>query len=131
MIKANVKNPQSSLEYALYMIASSYFDECTVTSKRMEEKLFLYYCEEKADNQYLFEDMSIRYMDSLKKKLPEDFFKRKVNVKILKHKDFPTEIVFSSPDMRMSLICEYAGKKSRIFHRIRIRKKPASKKQAA
>ncbi len=67
MLKINVKNPntaQYQLEYVMYMMLSSYYRKARCLSKRMEQKLYLYYMDLTKEKQYILEDNVIRCIEA-------------------------------------------------------------------
>ena len=112
MVKMNLTNNQTSFEYALYMIASSYFDKAECRNIFLERNMLLKYREQKLDSQYKMEDICIDYMDKLYEKLPADFLKQKIRVHLSKRKDGTTDILFVSRNYILELFGIYAGKKS-------------------
>lgn len=122
MVKMNLTNNQTSFEYALYMIASSYFDRAECRNVFLERNMMLKYKEQKPDSQYKMEDICIGYMNELNKKLPADFLKQKIRVYFSKRKDGTTDILFVSGKYILELFGIYAGKKSVIDCRFWVRK---------
>ncbi len=119
MAKMNFSNDQTAFEYALYMIVSSYFEKCECKTPLTEGKMLLQYKEQKAEKQYAFEGLCIKYMQAMEAKLPHDLFERKVEVRLRKiREDLPTEIIFSKDDLTVSFFGIYAGKKTRFGYRI-------------
>ena len=80
MVKMSFTNNQTAFEYALYMIAGSYFDKATCKSKLIERNMLLQYKEQKIDKQYQMEDMCIRFMNKLAHNLPRNYFKQNMEV---------------------------------------------------
>lgn len=80
MVKMNFSNDQTAFAYAIYMIASSYFDKAICRNKFFEGTMVLQYKEQKNDTQYRMEDGCILLMDKLYKELPEDVFSHCVDV---------------------------------------------------
>lgn len=84
MVKMNFTNSQTSFEYALYMIAASYFNKSDCLSEITEKNMLLQYKEQKLNSQYQMEEICIEFMDNLVSKIPSRFFKRSVAVKLNK-----------------------------------------------
>lgn len=114
MVKMKFTNNQTAFEYALYMIAASYFDKAVCDTKYTEKSMLLQYKEQKIENQYKMEDVCIRFMDKLAETLPEKFFKQNMQVRLRKREGKPTEILFMSKKDAISFRGIYAGKKSQI-----------------
>ncbi len=115
----NVTNNQTAFEYALYMIAASYFNKVTCNSLINEKYMLLQYKEQKLDKQYQMEETCIRYMDELKKKFPKDFFQQNMNAKIRRHgKAAPTDIFFANDQYVIRFRGIYAGRKPQIEYRL-------------
>jgi len=67
------------------------------------------------NKQYLMEDICIRYMNSLVKRLPKNFFKQKMAVHIKRHGETaPSEIYFVGKNNILRFCGVFAGKKSKI-----------------
>ena len=118
MVKMNLTNNQTAFEYALYMIAASYFDKAVCMSYFTEKSMLLQYKEQKLDKQYQMEDVCIRFMDGVAEALPEKFFKQNMQVRLNKKEGAPTEIRFENEDYTLCCIGNYAGKKSKIEYRV-------------
>lgn len=117
MVKMNFTNNQTSFEYALYMIASSYFDKATCKSGVLERKMLIQYKELKLDKQYQMEEICISFMDELVAKMPKHFFNRNVTVKLNRIHSGLTEIIFIDKHIVFALQAKYAGKKPTIKYR--------------
>ncbi len=130
MVKMNFTNNQTAFEYALYMIAASYFDRTICISRVTERKMLLQYKEQKLNKQYQMEDICIEFMDDLAKKLPADFFNRTVEVKLNRMTSRIIEIIIGDNQSFIVFRAIYAGKKSEIQYQI-WRKKPQKKRRRA
>lgn len=111
MMKIKMKN-QAAMEYAMYMISSSYFEKVICPKSKMYEKtLFLYYKEEKNQTQYLMEDLCIKYMDEfVKKTLPDKIWKQCVEVHLVKDDKVKiTNIIFVGKYFTLKLIPQIRG----------------------
>ena len=120
MVKMNFTSKQAAFEYALYMIAASYFDKavCLEASSQMHEKnLLLQYKEQKQGSQIKLEDICIAYMDELEKKLPKKMLNQQVEVRFSRTAGKPSEICFLTPKYRLCLCGVYAGKDTRIEYK--------------
>ena len=119
MVKMSFTNNQTAFEYALYMIAGSYFDKATCKSKLIERNMFLQYKEQKIDKQYQMEDMCIRFMNKLVHKLPRNYLKQNMEVHLVRRQSGkPMEIIFANNTCMIDFICRYAGNKSQIDCRL-------------
>ena len=114
MAKMSLTNNQTAFEYALYMIASSYFDRVKCKNTILEKSMLLQYKEQKLDNQYKMEDICIAYMDGLQQKLPKDLFKQNTVVRFRKRQNGFTTLFFMSRKYVLEIQGIYAGKKSAI-----------------
>ena len=59
-IKQTKQNKQKAFDYCMYMMLSSYFAKATCTTRIHESQLYLYYQEEKTDDQVKMEQQCIR-----------------------------------------------------------------------
>jgi len=118
MVKMNFTDNQTAFEYALYMIAASYFDKAVCTSGFTEKGMLLQYKEQKLDKQYQMEDICIHFMDKFAKSLPKKFFQQNMQVRLGKRKNAPTKIFFENDKYILCFIGNYAGMKSKIDYRI-------------
>ena len=118
MMKMNLTNNQTAFTYALYMIASSYFDKAVCRNPLQERNMLLQYKEQKLSNQYDMEDLCIAYMDELQKKLPESFFKQNMTVHFRKNGNRITELLFVNRQCILEIYGVYKGKKSVIDCRL-------------
>lgn len=118
MVKMNFTNNQTAFEYALYMIAASYFDKSACLSEITEKNMLLQYKEQKLNSQYQMEEICIEFMDNLVSKIPSWFFKRSVAVKLNKTASGKTEIVIGDKQSFIVFHALYAGKKSQIQYQI-------------
>lgn len=118
MVKMNFTNSQTSFEYALYMIAASYFNKSACLSEITEKNMLLQYKEQKLNSQYQMEEICIEFMDNLVSKIPSRFFERSVAVKLNKTASGKTEIVIGDKQSFIVFHAPYAGKKSQIRYQI-------------
>lgn len=130
MVKMNFTNNQTAFEYALYMMAASYFDRTVCTSRLTERNMLLQYKKQKLNKQYQMEDTCIEFMDGLVKKIPADFFNRSVEAKLNRMESGLTEIIFGDAQSFIVFRALYAGKKSKIQYQI-WKKKPQKKTRRA
>lgn len=114
MAKMNLVNNQAAFEYALYMIASSYFESTKCRNAALEKKLLLSYRELKKESQFLMEDNCIRFMNKLVKKLPHSVFDENVLVELRRAENAPTEILFIGKNHILSFMGIYGGRHSKI-----------------
>lgn len=118
MMKMNLTNNQTAFTYALYMIASSYFDKTVCKNTLVERNMLLQYKEQRLNNQYEMEDICIAYMDGLKKKLPKSFFEQNMTVHFRKNGNRITELLFVNRQYILEICGIYKGKKSVIEYRL-------------
>lgn len=115
MQKMNFTTKQAAFDYALYMIASSYFDKTVCKSKLIERNMVVQYKEQKTDIQYKMEDICIKFMDSLEQKLPVGFFRQEMTVRLRREKaGAPTEIIFENGRFTLSFYGICVGKKYKV-----------------
>ena len=119
MTKTNFINDQRTFEYALYVIASSYFNKTSCKTKLTESSMLIQYKEQKLDKQYKMEEFCEAYMEELAYKLPHIIFEQNMTVHLRrKSSNLPTEILFKSEQFIIIFSCLYAGKKSEISYKI-------------
>lgn len=118
MVKMKFTDTQTAFDYALYMIATSYFDKAECKNTIKEKNMYIQYKEQKLDNQYKMEDICIDYMERLLKKLPEEVFKQNIKAYLRKLDDKHTEILLVGKAYALSLIGTYAGRNTVIDSRI-------------
>lgn len=120
MVKINFTNNQTAFEYALYMIAASYFDKAVCKSKFIERKMLVQYKEQKLSSQYRMEDICIDFMEGFVKSVSSDFFHQDMDVYLAKKSiNAPFEIVFKNNRYCISFIAKYSGNKSKIDVKLR------------
>lgn len=122
MTKMSLSNDQTAFEYALYMIASSYFEKPECKSVLLEKRMLIHYKEQKINKQYLFEYVCISYMDDLEKKLPTWFFKKKMEIHLVRKAGF-TVVVFRNRNYIMELWGTYRGKNTVVESRLWVKKR--------
>ncbi len=118
---------QMALEYAIYMIAGSYFAGTTCTNTPWERKLRAAYWGMKPENQYRIEELCELYMEkNLADRLPENFRTEHVRVRMIPCRRLSqTELRFEGRDFILRMRGEYRGRKSRIRGQIWKRKEAA------
>lgn len=125
MAKTNLISNQRTLEYALYVIASSYFNKTSCKTKLTESSMLIQYKEQKLDKQYQMEELCEEYMEELANKFPHRIFEQNMTVHLRrKASNLPTEILFRSEQFIIIFSCLYAGKKSEISYKIWEKKRP-------
>lgn len=128
MVKLKLTNKQKAFEYAMYMIAASYFEKAQCRNIFLEKNLFMQYQEQKKDNQYQMEEISIAFMDDLQQKLPSRFFQQSVKVYLRKNKNDLVQILFVSEKNILILEGRYQEEETTIKYKI-LRKKKVRKKK--
>lgn len=122
---------QMAFEYALYMMASSYFaQKPACRSEWMEGKLYFHYQMMKERDQYQLEDACIRYLEQdLKDVVPEELWLAdRVEAKLIRRGGAKyTELLFRSRDFALQLMGRYdsASRKAEFKYCISSRKKRA------
>ena len=117
-IKAkNTNAAQFQLEYVMYMMLSSYYKKAKCTSKRSEERLYLYYMDMTKDKQYRLEENCIQCIEEeilpeIGKRIPElsDIVDMECEVRLANRGDHHI-LSFISPKGSYSLILAERGKK--------------------
>lgn len=79
-MKMNLSNVQTAFDYALYMIATSYFKKAKCKNKIREQQMLIQYKEQKNEKQYLLEDICIKHIEKLYRKIPGEFLNSEVEV---------------------------------------------------
>lgn len=114
MVKMSFTNNQTAFEYALYMIATSYFRSAVCKNKLLEQNMLLQYKEQKLEKQYQMEEICIRYMDRLIKSLPIATEEQDVQVQLKRNKNNKTVLIIKGINYRLVFVGEYSGKSSKI-----------------
>lgn len=112
-MKMSFTNEQVAFEYALYMIAGSYFEATSCSMSRIQEKkMFLNYMEQKKETQYKMEESCLSFVEKkLLSKVPEGIWRQKVEVRVLKRKEEDKAIIcFVGEDFVLAVKGEYLGK---------------------
>lgn len=123
MIKMNFTNDQTAFDYALYMIAASYFDRTSCRSEMTERNMLLQYKEQRLDKQYEMEDICIRFMDELTGELPKKLFQQQMEVYFRKNAARNmTEVLFANKHLVIGFYGRYAGKKTHITYQVWVKK---------
>lgn len=124
MTKMNYTEKQTAFEYAIYMIAASYFKKAKCSNIFREKSMRLQFLEQKLDSQYHMEETCIKYLENrLLKELPEQLWTNEVLVKLVKHPvDAVTEIRFICPSYILSLKGECRGRRYFLTHHLWVRK---------
>lgn len=80
---------QEAMDYALYMITSSYFESAICKRSRfLEERLRLYYKEQSFQAQYLMEEACITFVENiLHSNFSKSIWNKKAEVRFLKEED--------------------------------------------
>lgn len=122
-MKINYTNNQMSLEYVIYMMVGSYFHSANCVSKRLEERLYLHYCEQQHKKQYMMEDRCLRYVNTrLLPNLPTDLWEENVIVKLVPDPTNETIMVkFIGEKYILCMRGAYKGKKSFFSYELRYR----------
>lgn len=113
MEKMSFTNKQTAFEYALYMIAASYFDKTVSKSKLIEKSMLVQYKEQKNDKQFDMEEFCIAYMEKISQKIPESFFRQNMEAHIVKG-NAPTEITFKGERGTAVFTVTFGGKNPKI-----------------
>lgn len=102
---------QMAFEYALYMMASSYFEEKPICrSGWMEGKLYFHYQMTKEKEQYQLEDACIRYLEQeLWNSVPKELWQASgVEAKLTRRCGANyTELLFRNQDIALQLLGRY------------------------
>lgn len=123
MIKMNFTNDQTAFDYALYMIAASYFDRTSCRSRITERNMLLQYKEQRLEKQYEMEDICIRFMDELTGELPKKLFQQQMEVYFRKNAARNmTEVLFVNKHLVIGFYGRYVGKKTHITYQVWVKK---------
>ena len=123
MEKMKFTDNQAAFDYAIYMIASSYFAKTECSNKMLENKLLFQYKEQSTDRQIKMEEICISYMNQLKKKLPKQLFRQEMKIHFRKEDKVPSKIYFMNKDYIVCLQGIYMGKNSTIDCQLWTKKK--------
>lgn len=114
----NNKN-QKAFNYAMYMMLGSYFDKMTDASVFAVRTMYLYYVEQKAEKQYLLEDIVIRYAENvLLHTLPKDVWKESVKISFLEE-GADEIVVFAGDNYTLYVVSNYRGKNTKLRYYLR------------
>lgn len=100
---------QKAMDYIVYMIVGSYFNQTKCSSPIMEKRMFLYYKDISINTQYTLEESCINYVEKkLMKELPSNIWNEPVKVTIKKNPEFPdkTYIIFTGNSWKLKLYSE-------------------------
>lgn len=110
-MKKDNRMVQMAFEYALYMMASSYFEEKPICrSEWMEGKLYFHYQMTKEKEQYQLEDACIRYLEQeLWDFVPKELWLASgIEAKLTRrHGAKYTELLFRNQDIALQLMGRY------------------------
>jgi len=114
------KYSQEAFDYALYMMATSYFGKATCKSGLHEKKLCIAYRETKEKFQYLMEDLVIDFLEKeILPQLPKEIMEQPTTVYLFREKESPcTEIRLCIGDYILRLAAIYRGKKTEFKHQL-------------
>ncbi|MBR1757407.1 MAG: hypothetical protein IJ744_01595 [Lachnospiraceae bacterium] len=120
MEHANARNNQLAFDYALFMIAGSYFEKAVCPHSLWERKLSQAYKGAKTDTQVRMEALCIRYAEvELLPTLPPEIWKQEVSVRLIPTTDGKRTVVqFVGENFILRLQALYRGGKSRVFHEL-------------
>lgn len=80
----NKESKQKTFDYCMYMMLSSYFARATCTTRIHESQLYLYYQEEKAEEQIRMEQQCIRLAESeILPKIPAGMLRKSVRIHLI------------------------------------------------
>lgn len=114
MEKMNMSNKKIAFGYALYMIASSYFNDVVCDSKIIERKMLLHYREVKKEQQYDMEDICINFMDQLIKVIPERVVNQAVKIRLEYDENDVISVRIAGVDFALVFTAEYVGRRTKI-----------------
>lgn len=82
------------LDYALYMMVSSYFKKATCTTKRQEGRLYLQYKNAKDDKQVEDEEWCDLFVQMhLMDRIPQEFWDSNVEIALIGHSGTPDTLI--------------------------------------
>lgn len=104
MNNVRIAEPQKALDYALYMISTSYFKKAVCKSKIVEGQLKMAHGENKRDTNFSNEEQIDNYFaNQLEKQLPAEIFGDIVEVRLIKSDNKPTVVEITGFDWQMEL----------------------------
>ena len=118
MVKVSFTNDQTAFDYALYMIASSYFEKTKCRSMFTERNMLLQYKEQKLDKQYQFEEICIHFMDKLQRIIPKEVFSQEMSIRLRRQVGKPTIIYFISDKYIVRFYGKYVGRRTKVEYQV-------------
>lgn len=119
MKNEKIYKKKKTLNYAIYMIAGSYFKKAVCKSSYVEARHKLIYAEAGAKTQYTFEERCIKYIrKSLMPNLDRKIWEQEVTVEFL-----PDGVRFIGPEYAIEIVGKDRGAKT--YFNCRIWKKEA------
>jgi len=132
MVKMSFTNNQTAFAYALYMMMGSYFDKAVCQSPKLEKDMRLQYNEMKDEKQFAMEDICIRYMDKLERKLPKECLASEVDAFLSKERNGKIRVTFKGEGFTLQFRPTYAGcKASEMGMTFRVKKEGVPLEKAA
>lgn len=118
--KMSFTDNQTAFEYAIYMMIGSYFAKASCRNLLQEKNRLLQYHEQRRDNQYLMEDICIKYAEKfLRPSVTSRLWKEEVQVRFVQgHDDQLSEVQFISDTYVLRVWGQFAGKKTRLGHEL-------------
>lgn len=110
-------NKQRAFDYCMYMMLTSYFGKCECKSKYLEKKLYLYYQEQKQDEQIAMEQQCINLIEKeILPKVPLKYQVRRVDAHIRQRRDFPhAELLLHTGEYVLCVAATYDKKRPELF----------------
>lgn len=108
---------QRAFDYCMYMMLTSYFQKSICRSKYLEKKLYLYYQEQKQNDQIAMEEQCIRLIEQeILPKVPQKYQMREVDTHIRRRKNYPgAELLIHTGDYILRVATNYDKKRPEIF----------------
>lgn len=102
-------NKQRAFDYCMYMMLTSYFQKSICKSKYMEKKLYLYYQEQKQNDQIAMEEECIRLIEQqILPKVPQKYRMREVDTHIRRRGNHPgMELLIHTGDYILQVAVDY------------------------
>ncbi len=83
-MNTNKESKQKAFDYCMYMMLSSYFSKAVCTTRIHESQLYLYYQEEKTEDQVRMEQQCIQLAEKeILSKIPDSVLRKPVNIRLL------------------------------------------------
>lgn len=108
---------QRAFDYCMYMMLTSYFRKSVCRSKYLEKKLYLYYQEQKQNDQIAMEEQCIRLIEKeILPKVPQKYQMCEVDTHIRRSNGcHGAELLVHTGDYILRVVTNYNRKRPEIF----------------